>query len=489
MASGEDTVRQRDVANPPPPAAGGTLKEAQQEGKSHVVYQTMAAASIGLGGLVGTVAMGYTSPALPSMRADPDIQITPEQESWVGAVMPLAALAGSLMAGPLVDRFGRRTTMIHLNWPFCLSWALIASSAGVSGVLLGRVLGGICVGLQAVVGSVLMPEMVHVDLRNILAAFPALFGNLGLLVSFGAGQLLSWRGLAWLGASLSLLPVPLLLPLPETPHYLTRTGRVEASLKALLQLRGSKEAAEKEQGEINESVNSRSAQEEVTVKELAHAPNFWPVGVAVGLMVAQQTTGITAVVFFASTILEVGGEALAAKASVLLGVINLLGNVIGIYCIGTCKRRDCLLWSTYGVVTSLLVLATFFWAREAGGAALEVANSLYLVPVVALLTYMVSFALGWGPVPWVFLGEGMPSQVRGKAAALVVSANWGFAFLVTKTFGWSLASLGSANTFLGYAVMTGAAIVLLRPNMPETFKKSTAEMDRLYLEEAAKKHQ
>lgn len=45
-----------------------------------------------------------------------------------------------------------------------------------------------------------------------------------MLVSFALGQALSWRGLARLGASLSLLPVPLLLLLPETPQHLTRTG-------------------------------------------------------------------------------------------------------------------------------------------------------------------------------------------------------------------------------------------------------------------------
>lgn len=45
-----------------------------------------------------------------------------------------------------------------------------------------------------------------------------------MLVSFALGQALSWRGLAQLGASLSLLPVPLLLLLPETPQHLTRTG-------------------------------------------------------------------------------------------------------------------------------------------------------------------------------------------------------------------------------------------------------------------------
>lgn len=485
MENTEEAVRQRgDKA--------GSTSEGEKEqptGNSHVIYQGMVAFSIGLGGMAGTVAMGYTSPALPSMRADSDFHISSEQESWVGAVMPLAALVGSLMAGPLVDTLGRRTIILHLCWPFALSWVMIATAGSVGGVLLGRVLGGVCVGIQAVVGSVLMPETVHVDLRNTMAAFPAILGNFGLLVGYAAGSMLSWRGLAWLGASLSLLPVPLLIPTPETPHHLTRTGQPEASLKALLKLRGSVKAAEEEQKEINASVNSRASQQEVSLKELVHAPNLWPVGVAVALMVAQQATGITAVVFFASTILEAGGEAIAAKASVLLGVINFLGNIVGIYFIATSKRRDSLLLSTYGVVGSLLVLAVFFWAREAGGTAATLADSLFLVPLFALLVYMTSFAMGWGPVPWVFVGEGLPSQVRGKAAATVVGFNWAFAFVVTKTFGWSLATLGSAVTFLGYGAMTAAACTLLLPIMPETFNKSTAEMQKLYLETAAKKQQ
>lgn len=34
--------------------------------------------------------------------------------------MPLAALFGSVVAGPLVDKFGRRFTLMHLSWPYCL---------------------------------------------------------------------------------------------------------------------------------------------------------------------------------------------------------------------------------------------------------------------------------------------------------------------------------------------------------------------------------
>lgn len=450
----------------------------------------MAALSVGLGNMMASMAMGYTSPALPSMRADPSIEITTEEESWVGAVMPLAALFGSVVAGPLVDKFGRRFTLMHLSWPYCLSWILIANAGGVGGVVSGRVLGGMCVGVQAVVGSVFMPEMIQLEFRQVFVAFPAFFGNLGMLVSFALGQALSWRGLARLGASLSLLPVPLLLLLPETPQHLTRTGQREASVRALRQMRASGSAADRAQKEIEAGAASRAGQQqEVSALELARAPNLWPVGVAMGLMVAQQTTGITAVVFFASTILAAAGEGLAASASVFLGAINMLGTVVGIYCVAKMKRRDSLLLSTYGVVGALLVLAAFFWAREAGGAAMQLANSLYLMPVVALVAYMLCFAVGWGPVPWVFLGEGMPSQVRGKAAATVVAVNWASAFVVTKTFGWSLATLGSAATFLSYAAFTAAAAALLRPAMPETFGRSTPEMDKIYRDAAGKKQQ
>lgn len=44
-----------------------------------VLSQGMAALSVALGNMLATMALGYTSPALPSMRADPSIDITTEQ--------------------------------------------------------------------------------------------------------------------------------------------------------------------------------------------------------------------------------------------------------------------------------------------------------------------------------------------------------------------------------------------------------------------------
>ncbi|KAK7080270.1 hypothetical protein SK128_019861, partial [Halocaridina rubra] len=64
--------------------------------------------------------MGYTSPALPSMKEDAHFSITEDDESWIGSVMPASALIGSLLAGPLLDTFGRRRTFMFLAIPFMI---------------------------------------------------------------------------------------------------------------------------------------------------------------------------------------------------------------------------------------------------------------------------------------------------------------------------------------------------------------------------------
>ena len=56
------------------------------------------------------------------------------------------------------------------------------------------------------------------------------------------------------------------------------------------------------------------------------------------------------------------------------------------------------------------------------------------IPLMALMVYVVSFSLGFGPIPWLMMGEVFPSRIRGAAASIATALNWAFTFLVTKTF-------------------------------------------------------
>ena len=99
--------------------------------------------------------------------------------------------------------------------------------------------------------------------------------------------------------------------------------------------------------------------------------------------------------------------------------------------------------------------------------------------------YIVSFSLGFGPIPWLLMGELLPSRARGPCAAFATGSqkpymnftrffsvslrtNWASTFLVTKTFLWLRASIGAAAVFWLYALLCAAALLFVIIVVPET---------------------
>ncbi len=56
------------------------------------------------------------------------------------------------------------------------------------------------------------------------------------------------------------------------------------------------------------------------------------------------------------------------------------------------------------------------------------------IPLIALVVYVVCFSVGFGPIPWLMMGEVFPARIRGAAASLATAFNWACTFIVTKTF-------------------------------------------------------
>src|SRR5207237_9520601 len=66
--------------------------------------------------------------------------------------------------------------------------------------------------------------------------------------------------------------------------------------------------------------------------------------------------------------------------------------------------------------------------------------------------YIVAFAMSWGPVMWVLLGEMFPNQLRGAALAVSGATNWAANFAVTVTFLPLLSAIGLGGAYELYAV-------------------------------------
>lgn len=82
------------------------------------------------------------------------------------------------------------------------------------------------------------------------------------------------------------------------------------------------------------------------------------------------------------------------------------------------------------MIVTLFVLGGFFYCKSIG---MDVSNVGWL-PLASFVVYILGFSLGFGPIPWLMMGEILPAKIRGSAASVATAFNWSCTFIVTKAF-------------------------------------------------------
>nr|ACL11816.1 putative protein [Mycolicibacterium brisbanense] len=166
----------------------------------------------------------------PALLQEPGWGMTPDSVAMIASVTLVGLFMGSLTAGNLADRFGRRAMIIATVTIFSLSMA--GSAMASSALMLGgfRFLAGLGLGGLLPVMGTLVVELAPVGRKRLyhsltFTAFPVggIFAGgmaLWLLPDFG------WRAVLWIGALPLLLILPLIKTLPESSEY----TRAEVSL-------------------------------------------------------------------------------------------------------------------------------------------------------------------------------------------------------------------------------------------------------------------
>src|SRR5262249_29222602 len=90
--------------------------------------------------------------------------------------------------------------------------------------------------------------------------------------------------------------------------------------------------------------------------------------------------------------------------------------------------------------------------------------------------YIVAFAMSWGPVMWVLLGEMFPPRMRGAGLAVSGASNWAANFAVTVTFLPLMGAVGLSGADALYAVCAAASIFLVGKAVHETKGKTLEQM-------------
>lgn len=126
------------------------------------------------------------------------------------------------------------------------------------------------------------------------------------------------------------------------------------------------------------------------------------------------------------------------------------------------------------MIVALICLGLFFYMKN-GGANVEAYGWL---PLSSFVVYVVGFSLGFGPIPWLMMGEILPAKIRGSAASVATAFNWSCTFVVTKTFHDIVNLIGTHGTFWLFGNVCVLGLIFTVFFVPETRGRSLEEIER-----------
>lgn len=415
------------------------------------------------------------------------IPMNSSQFGLVSSIYTLGGLLGALLAGPVSTKMGRQLTLQFTTIFFIMGPIAEALAYNIPVLGFGRAFSGIGAGAAIVVGPIYVSEVSPPDVRGFFGAFTQVMTNVGILLTQLLGLFLSenslWRVILAVAGAVGVVQLVGLLLIPESPTWLAEHGRVNLARDVLQRIRGDDVDIEPEVdawkamaggSDEEESLLAPPAgttppqQPQVSMLRVVTDASYRPAIVAVvGVMIAQQFTGINSIIMYSVSLLQTILPTAAPLVAVLISVVNL---VITLACTplpDKIGRRRCLLYSITGLGASsvLLALGILFNQRVLSG--------------LATLMFVACFAVGMGPVPFMLASEIVGAEAVGAAQSWALSANWISTFVVAQFFPMLNDALGGQGKvywlFAGMCVLMGAFIYR---RVPET--KGKASIDEVW---------
>jgi SP family sugar:H+ symporter-like MFS transporter len=400
---------------------------------------------------------------------------------------------GAFLAGRVADLYGRRPTML-LNAVLFLISACATGAAGSPGVFIAsRLLGGLAIGAASVLAPMYIAEVAPAAIRGRLASLQQMAIVLGLFFAFLSNDILAkiaggasatlwlgtpaWRWMFWMEAVPAAAFLIGVLFIPESPRYLVARGRGEDARRVFARIGGDADALVRQVEEGLRGEHRPRLSDLVLPGTRRLAPIVW---VGVGLAAFQQFVGINIIFYFGEILWKAAGatEQWALRINLLTGFVNILATIPAIALIDRAGRKPLLLAGSIGMTVTLGAMAAVFATAGVGADGKPLlTHGAAVAGLLAANLYIVAFAMSWGPVMWVLLGEMFPNQMRGAALAVSGATNWAANFLVTVTFLPLLSAVSLSGAYALYALAAAVSLPFVWKAVRETKGKTLEQME------------
>lgn len=428
----------------------------------------VAVATACMGALAFGYHLGIVNGPLEAIALDLGFANNKALEGLVVSSTLAGAAVGSLGGGGLADILGRRKSFLLAGIPMLLGPLLSATAASFNMMVAGRFLAGIAIGLSSALTPTYISEVAPTRVRGALGALNQLTICLGILAALlvnVAIPVTDWRTMFTLATVPALLLILGMLVCPESPRWLKQTGQEASAEAAARKLWGPTGPAE-----LGGAVTLAAGEsKEGTWGDLTSPKYSRAVTIGMLLFVFQQCAGINALVFFSTSVFRQAGVQSDTLASAAVGATNVIGTIIAASLMDRAGRKQLLGNSFLGQAFAMFVMAAGFGLP---------ALAPYSAPIAitGTLFYILSFALGAGPVPGLIVPELNAAKIRGRAVAAAMASHWVCNVGVGQTFMAAVANYGISTVYVVFGLFALAGATYVRTSVPETKGKSLDEI-------------
>ena len=425
---------------------------------------------------------------------------------------------GALFTGSLADRYGRRKILL-VNSLICIIGSVVtAFSYYYAQLLVGRFIIGITSGVATGVSSVYLNEISPIHLRGTIGTTIQLVITIAIFFSEVLGKL--WQINNWFWRVGCIIPAILSLvqfivgyfALPSSPQWLAETGDLEEAKRTLFKLRGNYQTLEIELQEYlhapTEQVSSNLDTHGATLLgndefnnmsggggggrargktfefdaslNIFSAASKYPViakvfGISVFIHALQQFSGINVVFYYSSYLLETAGVSSVYLGSLAIAFANFLSVFLATWLIERRGRRSLFLISSAGMVLSSVLLTVMFVGLRSTSDGSSAQDTFSVGAIICLVLYVVTFELGLGPIPWLFVAEISPIEYRGKITSMAQMVNYSCNTIIALTSTSLLDALGKYG-FVPFGVICAIGTIVNYKVLPETKQKTVEQV-------------
>ncbi|XP_074106844.1 facilitated trehalose transporter Tret1 isoform X1 [Cotesia typhae] len=449
----------------------------ENENTGRKLPQYIAGLSATLGALAAGMVLGWTSPAGKDgvlLSAEYNIPISPTEFSWIGSIFNLGAATICVPIGILSNIIGRKRAMLILTVPFVLGWVLIIWSNSVVMFDIGRYILGVSGGAFCVTAPMYTGEIAESSIRGSLGSYFQLMIVTGVLLTYILGSEISIYNLSLISAIIPLIFCGVFFFMPETPTYYLMKGQINEARESYRWLRGPHYNIEPELEAQKEALDEASRNRVSFLTAIRSKAAIKGLLIAFGLMFFQQLSGVNAIIFYSGSIFETAGSTLdSSVATIIVGTMQVVAVFISTLIVDRLGRRMLLLISSVAMCLTTLVLGVYFNMKIHNTSGVD---SIGWLPLLSICLFIILFSLGFGPIPWMMMGEIFDNQVKSVAGSSACLFNWLMAFVVTKFFSDIQDALGTDMTFWIFSVICAIGVAFVFFVVPETKGKTLEQI-------------